>query len=373
MLNRYALSEEARKVVKKELTLCRSTSVPANISPESTAVIASIIGASARASAKTYYWEGQDEAFNSYPAYRVRDIPAEEMQARLISLGNKDRALQATKARVTGFKVVSFDHFVLATRSGQSSEILNKMGDYLERYLLVLEREYGITLPTTYVTVYMVPTSNDSVKLAEQLHGLKVGRATLGYSFRDDMSVVVTVSKNFSVGTIMHELFHLVVRSHFGDVPQWLDEGIAGLYEVSKFEGNTIKGTSNWRGPVLKRLIERKGPQIRPTIRQLVMSDWFAFEQLEYVKDLQRETDIDSPSAEKMAAMLATARYFILFLQSKDKLRPIYQDLQKLTPGVQSMSPAEQDIIIIEKHLGMPIDNIDDAFMTWFRQVEKIR
>jgi len=371
MLYRYALSEQARDLVKKELTLCRSAGpVPGNISPESLKVIASLIGASARASGKTYYWLGRDDIFNSYPAYRVREIPKQEMAARLIPLGSRDRALSATQARVTGFKVVPYDRFVLATRSGHSMETLNKMALYLERYLTFLEREYGITLPATYVTVYMVPTSDDLVKVAQQLHGIKVSRATFGYSFRDDMSVIAAIPKEFLVGTIMHEFFHLAVRSHFGDVPQWLDEGMAGLYEVSKFEGDTVMGLPNWRGKVLSELMKRQ-PGIRPSIRQLITSDWFAFEQYEYVKALQRETEGESPPAEQMAAMLATARYFTLYLQHSGKLKPVYQDLQKLTPGGRAKDPATESIAMIEGHLGRPIDRIDSDFLVWFKQVEK--
>lgn len=37
----------------------------------------------------------------------------------------------------------------------------------------------------------------------------------------------------------------------------------------------------NWRGRVLARLIDR-----RPTVKQLVVSDWFAFEQVEYAREL---------------------------------------------------------------------------------------
>lgn len=371
MLYRYALSEQARDLARKELALCRSTgSAPGKNSPESLKVIASLIGASARASGKTFYWVGRDETFNSYPAYRVTEIPKQEMEARLIPLGRQDRALRATQARVTGFNVVPFERFVLATRSGHSAEMLNRMALYLERYLKFLEREYGITLPATYVTVYMVPTSDDLVKLAKQLHGLKVSRATFGYSFRDDMSVIVAIPKEFLVGTIMHEFFHLAVRSHFGDVPQWLDEGMAGLYEVSKFEGDAVMGLPNWRGKVLDELIKRN-PGIRPTVSQLIVSDWFAFEQYEYAKALQTETMEESPPAAQMAAMLATARYFTLYLQNSGKLKSVYQDLQKLTPGGRLKDPAKESIAIIESHLGRPIDRIDDDFMSWFKQVEK--
>jgi len=153
MLNRYALSEQGRAVVREELSVCRSGNPSMTISTESAMMIASLIGASARASGKTYYWMGRDEHFNSYPAYRVREIPKQEMEARLIPLGARDRALRETQERAPGFNVVVYDRFVLASRSGHAPDMMDKMARYLEQYLRFLEREYGVVLPKTYVTV----------------------------------------------------------------------------------------------------------------------------------------------------------------------------------------------------------------------------
>lgn len=372
MLYRYALSEQAHTLVRKELDLCRTPEpVIAVSSPESAAVIASLIGASARASGKTYYWVGRDETFNSYPAYRVTEIPRQELAARLIPLGRAELAVQATRARVNGFTVVPFNRFVFASHVGQPQATLDKMARYLEKYLDFLEKEYAISLPDAYVTVYMVPTSDDLVKLARDLHGLKVSRATFGYSFRDDMSVLVAIPNGFYIGTIMHEFFHLAIRSHFGDAPQWLDEGMASLYEVAKFDDEAVMGLPNWRGKVLTELM-RRNPDIRPTIRQVVTSNWFAFEQYELAKELQRETEYESPPAEQMASMLATARYFTLYLQEKGTLKAIYKDLQQLTPGGRAIDPAQESVAVIEKHMGRSIDAIDADFMTWFKNIEKV-
>ena len=368
MLNRYALSEQGRSLVREELSICRSGNPSMTISADSVMMSASLIGASARASGKTYYWMDRDEQFNSYPAYRVREIPNEEMEARLIPLGEKDRALHETEGRAPGFEVVVYERFALASRSGHALDMMDKMARYLERYLGFLEREYDVVLPETYVTVYMVPTSDDLIKHAKRLHGIQVSRATFGYSFRDDMSVVVAIPNQFLIGTIMHEFFHLAVRSNFGDIPQWLDEGMAGLYEVSKFQNDAVFGIPNWRGKVLSKLMNR-----RPTVRQMVVSDWFAFEQIEYARELQKDTEEETPPAEQMAAMLATARYFTFYLQEKGKLKSVFQDLQKLTPGSGSGKPAMDSIKILEDHLGSRIDRIDGDFLAWFKKIEGIR
>ena len=372
MLHRYALTAEARTLIQQELAACQAPwPTTTNVSPASLKAIASMIGASAHASGKMYYWLGKGEAFNAYPAYRVKEIPKQEMQARIFPLSSRDRAIIETRTRVPGFKVEAFDRFVMASHSGHSVETLKKMAVHLEQYLAFLERDFGITLPATYVTVYMVPTSQELMKIAERLHGLRVSYSTLGYSFLDDMSVLVVVPNEFTVGTIKHELFHLAVRSYFGDIPPWLDEGMAGLYEVSQFEGKKVRGLPNWRGKVLNELMKKK-PGIRPTIAQLVESSWFAFEQYEDAKVLRKETIEESPSAEQMAAMLATARYFALYLQDIGKLRSIYKELQELTPGGRSVGPVVESIAIIETQLNRRIDRIDSDFLAWFKQVERV-
>jgi len=366
MLRRYALPEPSRKIVGQQLSDCRSTRDLAVVDVATVAAIESMIGSTARASGKTFYWAGRDDDINSYPARRVRDIPRETLQARLHPRGEAAAAVKAVKALVPKFDVRAFGRFIIAARTGDKIETLEKTARYLERYLDFLEREYGVALPPYYITLYMVKSSDELSKLGEKLHGMKVGRATFGYSFRDDMSVLAAVSGGFGPGTVMHELFHLAVRSQFGDIPQWLDEGLASLYEVSKFDGDKVTGIKNWRGQVLLRL-----ESMRPTLRQLISRDWFAFEQPELSRMMQQDEYMNAPSAEHMAATLATARYFTFYLQERGKLKAIYQRLREQQPSRESNQdvPAAT-IAIIESELGQGIDAVDADFIGWFHGLE---
>ena len=366
MLHRYALPESSRQLVAQQLTACRSGNTLATVDSATVSAIENMIGSTARASGKTYYWEGGDDDINSYPARRVRDIPRETLQARLIPLDQPNAAVPATKALVPRFDVQVFGRFIIAASTGSTLKTLEKTALYLERYLGFLEREYGVGLPSTYITLYLVNTSDELSKLGEQLHGMKVGRATFGYSFRDDMSVLAAVSPGFGPGTIMHELFHLAVRSQFGDIPQWMDEGLASLYQVSRFDGDRVSGIPNWRGKVLKRLESK-----RPTLRQLVARDWFAFEQPELTQLMSQDELMDAPPAAYMAASLATARYFALYLQECGKLKTIYQGLRDMQPSAKpNQDVPAATIALIERELCMNIDAVDAAFIRWFRALE---
>lgn len=364
MLHRYPLPEPSRRIVQSQLTECRSERDMSAVNVATVASIEGMIGSTARASGKMFYFQGRDEAVNSYQARRVRDIPREILQARLFGLAQADEVVQATRKMVPKFDVQVFGRFVIATSTGENVETLKKTALYLERYLGFLKREYAIALPDTFITLYLVKTTDELSRLAEQLHGLKVGNATFGYSFRDDMSLLAAVPGGFGPGTLMHELFHLTVRSQFGDIPQWLDEGLASLYEVSAFSGDQVKGIANWRGPVLRKLESK-----RPTLRQLIARDWFAFEQLDLTRDLARDDglDMDRPPAAAMAASLATARYFALYLQEGGKLQAIYQGLRDLQPSEQpNQDVSAITIALIERELGMDIDSADAAFIHWF-------
>jgi len=364
MLHRYPLPEPSRRIVQNQLTECRSEREMLAVNVATVAAIEGMIGSTARASGKMFYFQGRDEAVNSYQARRVRDIPREVFQARLLGLAQADEVVQATRSRVPTFDVQVFGRFVFATRTGDKVETLKKTAVYLERYLDFLAREYAIALPNHFITLYLVKNTDELSRLAEQLHGLKVGRATFGYSFRDDMSLLAAVPGGFGPGTLMHELFHLTVRSQFGDVPQWLDEGLASLYEVAAFDGDQVKGIANWRGPVLRKLESQ-----RPSLRQLIARDWFAFEQPELTHSLAQDDflDMDRPPAAAMAASLATARYFVLYLQELGKLQAIYRRLRELQPSAQpDQNVSATTITLIENELGMDIDRADAAFIRWF-------
>jgi hypothetical protein len=102
----------------------------------------------------------------------------------------------------------------------------------------------------------------------------------------------------------------------------------------------------NWRGKVSAGLIDR-----RPTVKQLVVSDWFAFDQVEYARNYRR-TRNGRHHRRADGRMLATVRYFTFYLQEKGKLKSVFQDLQKLIPGSGSGEPAKNSIEILEDHLG---------------------
>jgi hypothetical protein len=104
-------------------------------------------------------------------------------------------------------------------------------------------------------------------------------------------------------------------------------------------------------------------------LRQLVSRDWFAFEQPALTRDLARdeELNMDMLPAASMAASLATARYFALYLQERGKLQAIYQGLRALQPSEQpNQNVSATTMALIERELGMDMDRADADFIRWF-------
>src|ERR1051325_10177877 len=100
---------------------------------------------------------------------------------------------------------------------------------------------YDMPAPSYFITVYLVPNDGILGLLASLIHGITIYEGTIGYSFPYDQSITAIIPRMI-FGTLKHELFHLMVRKNFGDIPPWLEEGMATLYEVSRVRDEGIVG-----------------------------------------------------------------------------------------------------------------------------------
>lgn len=357
----YPISPKARTVVAAEGVQCSTVAALAatGLPPD-----APQIAAGMEAVGKLFYWADRAVPVNSYPARRKREISSDELSRRIVP--RTEAATVESKARerlgalgLGAMKTSASSHFVIVTRGSQTAVGLEKIAAQLETYLGFLERRYGVADPSAFVSVYLAPNVAELRKIAEDLHGLDVSPATIGYTFADDLSVVGVVPGE-QIGTLFHELFHLMARASFGDIPFWLDEGIAALYEVSTLRCGEAVGEPNWRGRVLKDLWS-----LRPSLEQLVTTQWFLPDlPAQYTEDSQHEL-----SVERQAAIAATGRYFALMLQETDRLTPMYVAFRDHVWGSDDLSQEIKSIA--EKALGESLGDADQHFADWFQQVNK--
>jgi len=227
---------------------------------------------------------------------------------------------------------------------------LKRVGGSLGDYLRFFVAEYGMRSPSALITVYFANNLSQLVSLARTLHGIELAPGSIGYSFSPDQSMVGWADDK-AYGTFAHELFHVVVRNNFGDIPPFLDEGMAALYEESGFEGNRIVGVPNWRGPILS-----KGWTERPSIKDLVQMNRSAFD------------DIAGPdqavAGDKQSVNHASARYFMLYLQQRGELLAVYKVFLNRKMSDQ---PAAQNVALLESTLGRALVTVDAEFAAWFK------
>jgi len=347
ILDNYRLGDPARRiVVEEQRTKCPPAiqEGPIEVAWNTTAATAGVSG-----STKMFYFVDQENAIRSVPVEVVRDIPREVLTGRLFAPSAVDDAL-ASAATVVGSEgeTVAGEHFVLASMVVHSPSQLGLMAKKLDQVYSFFISQYGMRAPDSLITAYLVPDLNTLQQLAESLHGIKVAPQSLGYSYRDDMSMVGYVPGP-GIGTLLHELFHLMVRNDFGDIPPWLDEGLAALYEVSAVTEDSVRGTPNWRGEVLEQLSD-----LQPSVEELVEMNWLEFSSAEGEYD-----------TEMQAANHAKARYLMLFFQETGQLTAVYRRFQAREIGEDSAA------LLREVLDANDLDEVELCFQEWFGTVNQ--
>ncbi len=360
MLYAYPLTRSSRQLVAAERDVCRGAATVVAAARFDRDMLDPVVSAGMTARGKMFYFVEEGAPVASYPARRLRQMAPGTFEARLTPLEAGAEAGARVRQLVPGFTVASHSRFVLATSAGQSPAQLQQIAGQLDRFRAFLVRRYDVATPSHLLSVYLVADVGSLRRLAADIHGLDVSPATIGYTFRDDLSVVAVIPGT-AIGTLFHELFHLVVRGNFGDIPQWLDEGIAGLYEVSSITGDEVRGEPNWRGRVLETLWGE-----HPSLETVITSGWFPFDVSE-----REQADPDSSTTARVAAHLATARYFALYLQERGKLADVYAAFRDLGLAELTGDVHAHALRLVERTLGQPIAAIDRDFEQWFRQVQR--
>lgn len=369
MLYAYPLTRDSRIKVARERDICRRALQVANVDTPIEDIVEER-AAGMTGFGKTFYWASREkQPVASYPIRRLRPMSLKELTARRVPIGDQQAALALARKLVPTGKAAIHDRFLIISTARHSDRGLQSVGQTLTRYLRFLEAVYDIHPPAHYIAVYLVRDHFAVHELAASLHGLDVSKATVGYAFVDDSSVVGAVPTT-APGTILHELFHLLVRKEFGDIPQWLDEGTASLYEVAGRQGDRYMGLPNWRGRVLRNLWGD-----RPTVRGLIQTEWFLFDDPAQAKqindpDAPLEMYFDVREGRRQAAMMAMARYFLLYLERRGELVPVYRAIRDQKFGNTKSNARDRAVTLVEQALGRSADELDREFVAWFRSDE---
>jgi hypothetical protein len=358
-----SMPENARSEFRRERDLCIQwqSNTSATRTAPTIVLAAAWSSATMRAEGKSYYLGNKDKGgLSAYPVRVKRELPQKEFAGRLIDLDRKDEITRALQARVPGFQVRIGQQFALASAT-HSQDQLRRITEQLDRFAAFVQRTYALHAPEQYITVYLF---NDIPKLrqwADTLHGFDASPLTLGYSLQNDLSVLAMVPST-QVGTILHEVFHLMMRGGYGDAPQWLDEGMASLYETATFASGTYFGEPNWRSRVFDELSHPFGPQ---RLREMIVSPWFSDEPSIAAQPNERRLNPD-----EQAYLLAYSRMFVLYLQEQGELAEVLRTFRNRKPPTHFVPATDQAIQLLEKALGKPLPDIQRDFLTWAPQAK---
>lgn len=294
----------------------------------------------------------------------VREVSTEELESRLFAVDKSEDAIKKYKSILnSNYHIGVSGRFLLITYGTTvlNSEQLAKTSERLERTYNFFVSHFNLRPPDKLLTVYLLPDKNIFRQTASLIHGIKVPDANIGYSNISDLSLV-GVSDISRIGTLCHEMFHLIVRTDVGDIPPWMDEGIACIYETSKWNGNELTGDLfNWRTDVLGAASYEMGNKI-PHLREFIGYNWKQFDGFE------------SNDLCKAYINYAYGKHLMLYLQEEGKLTTLFTAVKNRNEITQDPNTVFQtDVDLFEQTFHHNIDTIEGNFDQWMQKKYNIK
>lgn len=367
ILKNYKLSDENRKFINNEQEGCKPGVLPAqrgglklNMRDFSNIMAMSLPEAAVRGKMGMISNCRMPPQEMTY----IREIPMEELESRLFSIDQAEAAIAKYKSILnSNYHVVVSGRFLLITYGNTvlNQEQQKATSERLEKAYNFFISHYGLRPPDKLLAVYLLPDKYTFRLTSKLVHGLKVPDANIGYSNISDLSLV-GVSDVSRIGTLIHELFHLMVRTDVGDIPPWMDEGIACIYETSKWVGDKLVGdVHNWRSDVLMGA-SYEMRQLIPKLSEFVNYNWKQFDGLETNDQCKASVDY------------AYGKHFMLWFQEQGKLTDLFKAVKNRSEiSNDTLAHFQNDIELIESTLGNSIENIEKNFNDWLLKTYSIR
>ncbi len=193
--------------------------------------------------------------------------------------------------------------FVVAAPGGRRA--LASAIDVTQRALAAYFNGRFAHRPERAISVFLFPTARPYDAYCQK-HDSAPCISPYGYYTYGERRIIMNVGPG--IGTLTHELVHPLVEADFPGAPDWINEGIASLFEHFYFSApGEIHGSKNWRYPRLAQALRSKTEREAATLPAL-----FALSDQEF-----RGTQED--------LNYASARFFCQWLDQKKLLWPFYQ------------------------------------------------
>lgn len=279
-------------------------------------------------------------------APEVPPRPSREEQTRTL-LAKTRRDLEKAglrkrppKAAKDDAPAVVADVFVLVGPDGGSSQVEGVAG-FVERVVAGFQNGRFGKLPEDPILVVMFPGAESYERFCKTVWE-KPCISTYGFYIPDERRMVMNLGPG--IGTLSHELTHPVVEADFPDVPTWLNEGIASLYEAPLMpKKGEIHGAKNWRYRYLQPALATADGR-----RKVSLPALFA-------------TTDDAFRGEDESRHYAGARFFCQWLDEQGKLWDFYKAFRD---GKKDDPRGEK---AFAKVMGKTPEEANDAWIGWAR------
>ncbi|HVE61049.1 MAG TPA: hypothetical protein VNA26_04475, partial [Chitinophagaceae bacterium] len=280
----------------------------------------------------------------------------DELESRLFSQKQKKNAVNKIKSILNNnYKIDTSGRYVFVTLKTFPLDSASYAEARLEEAYRFFVSFYGLRAPDKLLTVYILPDQQALRQTAQLVHGIQLPDANIGYSNLSDLSLL-GLGDSKHLGTMYHELFHLIIRTDLGDIPAFLDEGLASLYSVSRWESGKLVGDHRpWRLDELKEARYASDKLLRiPPLDKLINYSWDEFDGQETKNVCQ------------VAVNYALSNFLMIYLQEKNLLQQMVTAF-KNRPFVplENIKP-KSNLQIFEEVARDSIKNFTTKFDAWF-------
>ena len=194
--------------------------------------------------------------------------------------------------------------------------------------------------PKVIYRVYLVRDAVSYKTHTKKLFGT-VPSTPFGYYSDTHHALVMNIGTGG--GTLVHEMFHALVKPDFPDIPAWANEGIASLFEQCNITPRGLVGLVNWRLPILQKAIRSRA---LPSLRKIMMMS-------------------DAEFYRARGGNYAAARYFFLYLQKKGVLVDFYKKFR------DNFKRDKTGVTFAEEVLGKKLEQVEPVWRKWVMSLRR--
>ncbi len=303
---------------------------------------------------KVYDCYSQNQTMNFTEA-----ISLDELEQRLFAIDQTTKAVQKIKTILNNnYKTdISGRYIIVTTKEVPLSDNkVSPVAKSLEQAYKFFVSFYGLRPPDKLITVYILPNKTSLRQTAQLVHGIALPDPNIGYSNLTDLSLL-GLGDAEQLGTLYHELFHLIIRTDVGDIPAFLDEGLASLYSVSKWESGVLVGDNRpWRLTELEEAKNTRDVQLQiPALEKLINYSWNEFD------------GVETKNVCQVAVNYSLSNFLMIYLQEKNLLQKMVTAFKNRPFVPEDDAAPKTNLQLFEEVVGSKIKAFTTTFDDWFK------